>query len=100
MNDETDQPQLFEVETDPAPDSPAAAWDRDSAKRSLDELFTSTHQYRSSKGYNELLTFIRRFRFYSPYNAMLVHVQMPGARFVAPPHRWKRDYQRTIKAGG
>ncbi len=30
---------------------------------------------------------------------MLVHVQMPGARFVAPPHRWLREYRRSIKAG-
>lgn len=24
---------------------------------------------------------------------------MPGARFVAPPHRWLRDYRRRIKSG-
>jgi hypothetical protein len=28
-----------------------------------------------------LLEFITRFRFYAPYNAMLIHVQMPGATF-------------------
>ncbi len=85
--------------TQPPPDSPAATWDRDVAKRALDELFAQTYQYKSSKAYHDLLTFIQRFRAYSPFNAMLVHVQMPGARFVAPPHRWRRDYGRTIKAG-
>ena len=30
---------------------------------------------------------------------MLLHIQMPGARFVAPPRRWLRDYHRQIKAG-
>ena len=30
---------------------------------------------------------------------MLTHIQMPGARFVAPPHRWLRDYGRRIKPG-
>ena len=64
--------------------------DDDETRRALDELFRLTHQYSSTKTYNELLTFIRRFRFYAPYNAMLVHIQMPGARFVAPPHRWLR----------
>ena len=82
-----------EVET-----TPSVVWEQDSAKRALDELFTLTCQYRNSKSYQELLQFVTRFRFYSPFNAMLVHVQMRGAKFVAPPHRWLRDYGRRIKA--
>jgi len=76
-----DQPsiELAQVPT------PAEAWDQDSAKRALDELFSLTFQYKSSKAYHELLQFVVRFRYYSPFNAMLVHIQMPGARFVAPP---------------
>src|SRR5215472_9015428 len=69
---------------------------RDYARRSLDELFQLTYQYRSTSSYHGLLQFIARFRSYSPYNGMLVHIQMPGARFVAPPNRWLRDYGRTI----
>ena len=80
-------------------DTPTTAWDKDAAKHALDELFSLTRQYRTGKAYHDLLQFIARFRFYSPFNAMLVHVQMPGARFVAPPHRWVRDYGRRIKAG-
>ena len=80
-------------------DTPTTAWDKDAAKHALDELFSLTRQYRTGKAYHDLLQFIARFRFYSPFNAMLVHVQMPGARFVAPPHRWLRDYGRRIKAG-
>ncbi len=79
--------------------TPAAVWEKDSAKRALDELFTQTSQYKTSKSYGELVQFISRFRFYSPYNAMLVHVQMPGAKFVAPPSRWLYQYGRRIKAG-
>jgi IrrE N-terminal-like domain len=30
---------------------------------------------------------------------MLIHIQMRGARYVAPAHRWTRDYGRHIKAG-
>jgi hypothetical protein len=36
---------------------------------------------------------------YSPFNAMLVHTQMPGARFVATPKRWWERYKRSIQPG-
>lgn len=77
--------------------SPAVEWDRDVARRALDELFSLASHYKSSKAYRELIDFVARFRFYAPFNAMLVHMQMPGAAFVAPPHRWLRDYRRRIK---
>ena len=71
----------------------------DSTKRALDELFSLTRQYKSAKAYHDLLRFIGHFRFYSPFNAMLVHIQMPGASFVAPPSRWLHEYRRRIKPG-
>jgi hypothetical protein len=77
----------------------ADAWDRDLARRALDELFVLAQQYRSTKDYRALLAFIVRFRSYSPFNAMLVRAQMQGARYVAPASRWLRDYGRTIKPG-
>ncbi len=82
-----------------SPESPAGAWDREATKRALDELFSLTRQYRSGQAFHELLQFIRRFRWYAPFNAMLVHVQMPGAQFVAPAHRWKEQYGRRIRTG-
>jgi hypothetical protein len=69
------------------------------AQKALDQLFTLTRQYQSSAAYHELLSFIGRFRFYSPYNAMLVHVQMPGATFVASASRWLTKYSRRTKTG-
>jgi hypothetical protein len=45
------------------------------------------------------MEFVGRFRLYSPFNAMLIYIQMPGARFVATPRRWMRDFYREIKAG-
>ncbi len=68
-------------------------------KGTLDELFTLTSQYKTSKSYKNLMQFIANFRFYSPFNALLVHLQMPGATYVAPPNRWLRDYRRRIKPG-
>jgi hypothetical protein len=67
------------------------------AKQALDELFRLTQQYRSSEAYSQLLHFVGKFRFYSPFNALLVHIQMPGATYVAPPRRWLRDYRHRIK---
>ena len=67
------------------------------AQRSLDELFSLTSQYRSGKKYGELLRFITRFNRYSLFNSMLIHVQMPGAIYVATPLRWLEDYGRRIR---
>ena len=72
--------------------------ERDTARQSLDELFTLARRYRSSEAYKELLDFIANFRFYAPFNAMLVHIQKPGAKYVATPYRWLSDYHRRIKA--
>lgn len=71
--------------------------DRDSARMALDELFTLAGKYNSSDAYLELMRFVGRFRFYSPFNAMLIHTQMPGAQFVCTARRWRKDYRREIK---
>lgn len=73
--------------------------DSAAAKRALDDLFANAHVYRTGSAYKELLDFIARFRFYAPFNAVLIHTQRPGARFVAPAHRWIRDYRRAVKPG-
>jgi hypothetical protein len=70
-----------------------------SARAALDELFTLARKYNSSYEYLELVRFVGRFRFYSPFNAMLIYTQMPGARFVCTALRWERDYRREIKIG-
>lgn len=72
--------------------------ERDATRKSLDELFTLARRYKSSKAYKELLDFVATFRFYAPFNAMLIHIQKPGAGYVAPPHRWLSNYRRRIKA--
>jgi hypothetical protein len=76
-----------------------APFDKDSARTALDELFTLARKYNSSDAYLELMRFVGRFRFYSPFNAMLIYTQMPGAHFVCTALRWRRDYQREIKIG-
>ncbi len=73
--------------------------DQGSVRTALDELFILARKYNSSKSYYELMQFVGKFRFYSPFNAMLIHTQMPGARFVCTARRWARDYHREIKIG-
>ena len=68
-----------------------------SARGALDELFALAGKYNSSDAYIELMRFVGRFRFYSPFNAMLIHTQMPGANYVCTPRKWRKDYHRTIK---
>jgi hypothetical protein len=65
----------------------------------LDELFTLAQKYNSSDAYLELMRFVGRFRFYSPFNAVLIYTQMPGAHFVCTARRWRKDYRREIKIG-
>ena len=70
---------------------------KEEVKKALDELFELTLHYNDSKSFDEFRKFVGHFRFYSPYNAMLIHIQMPGAKFVAPASRWIYDYRRSIK---
>jgi hypothetical protein len=86
--------------SDPSLPKGNAAHDRGSEPlRALDELFLVARQFSTRADYRELLEFITRFRMYSPFNAMLVRIQMPGATFVASPGRWRELYGRTIRPG-
>jgi hypothetical protein len=81
--------------------SEADVADRDlrRTRAALDELLSCARHYRSSQSFLALLEFVGRFRFYSPFNAMLIDTQMPGATYVAPASRWRRKFRREIKAG-
>lgn len=74
-------------------------WPSGEAGRALDDLLSRTLTFKSSKAYLELVQFVARFQWYSPFNAMLVRIQMPGATFVATAERWLRDYGRVLKPG-
>jgi hypothetical protein len=63
----------------PSDGSPAAEWESRAVERPLDELFLFARQYRSNQAYCQLLQFVTRLRTYSPFNAMLAHLQLPGA---------------------
>ena len=77
--------------------SPAEKWDLDAAKHSLDELFRVSTQYRTSDSYMRMLDFIKQFPYIAAYNAMLAHIQMPGARYVLTSRKWHHHFGRTIR---
>jgi hypothetical protein len=76
-----------------------ASLNPEGGRRALDDLFNLARKYRHGREYAELLQFVARFHFYSPYNAMLVHIQRPGSTYVAPAYRWLNQYQHRIKPG-
>ena len=88
---------LFDLPpADPLGSGPVTARE---ARRSIDDLVTEARRYRSSAAYAELLRFVGGFRRYAPFNALLIHSQRSGARFVAPAHKWREKYGRRVKPG-
>lgn len=77
---------------------PSEADLKDMAPHALDEIFTIAGRYKNSKEFYDLLKCISKFRMYSPFNAMLINLQMPGARFVATAKRWDSEYKRQLKS--
>lgn len=69
------------------------------ARQSLDDLVNLAGVYRSSRTFAELLEFVSAFRFYSPFNALLVYLQKPGAQFVATARTWRDRYGYAIRSG-
>ena len=78
-------------------ESPSVEWDKESSKHALDDLFKATIAYRKSKEFNDLILFVSKFHFYSPYNAFLIYTQRPGATYVAPSFRWLKDFGHRVK---
>lgn len=69
----------------------------DERKNSLDVLWSSAARYRSGKHFRKLMDACVKFRQLAPYNAMLVDMQRPGAKYVLTEKQWHDKYQRSIK---
>ncbi|MFF3533699.1 reverse transcriptase domain-containing protein [Streptomyces sp. NPDC002466] len=69
------------------------------AKASIDDLVRGAQRYRSSSDYLQMLEFVGRFKRYAPFNAMVVHIQKPGARYVLSSSEWMSKYRRVLKPG-
>lgn len=61
-------------------------------EQGVSEIFTSGR-------YAEYLSTMSKFHSYSVGNIMLILMQNPAASHVAGFHAWKKEFQRTVKAG-
>jgi hypothetical protein len=65
----------------------------------LDQLFYDVGAYRKSAEFKKLLEFVNRFPNIAPYNAMLMHIQKPGSRYVASASEWESRFGRSVSPG-
>lgn len=63
----------------------------------LDALWRSVREYRTSANFMAVMKACKRFRHLAPFNAMLVEMQRPGAKYVLSENEWRRKYDRGIK---
>lgn len=61
----------------------------------LDELFSSSSKYKQSSEFYNLLKFINKFPYLSPFNAFLIHMQNSSASIVLSAEKWKK-YNRKV----
>lgn len=66
-------------------------------KDNIDELQFLVEEYRNSNDFKKMLDFIGRFKWLAPYNAMLVQMQLPGARLVLNGKNWAMYNRRPKK---
>ena len=62
--------------------------DREEAKSAVNELIESALAYHTPERLGELMEFASRMPRYAPYNAMLLHIQNPKARYIASAREW------------
>ena len=71
-------------------------FDFERAKSELDRLFEDVKSYRRSDNFRKILDLCRRFKHLAPFNAMMVHIQRPGCRYVLTSTQWKTRWHRCI----
>lgn len=66
-------------------------------KENIDELQFLVRQYRNTDQFKILISFVSGSRLLSPYNAMLVCLQKPDAKFAMTAKKWQK-YGRALKS--
>ncbi|WP_183093210.1 ImmA/IrrE family metallo-endopeptidase [Nocardioides stalactiti] len=87
--------ELFAMDGSPG----SAQVTKNEARASIDALVSEAWQYKRSADFRDLLEFVGKFRFQAPFNALLLHIQRPGASFVETAQRWRDRYGRRVKPG-
>lgn len=65
----------------------------------LDALYAAAVAGRPSDELEGLRTVLCRLPMLGPYNAMLVELQRPGARYVATAWTWRQEFARGLRTG-
>jgi hypothetical protein len=87
------------IELPPSTPQTAAQSAEDQARESIDRLLAGAHAYRRSSDYAEFNSFLGRFHWYSPFNAAMVKLQRPGAKYVATEKAWIEKHRRVLRPG-
>ena len=69
---------------------------RQKIEKEIADLFKDVLEYRDSEKFKELLHFCVKLNTLGSYNAMLVKMQCPGAKYVLSRQRWA-DYNHRLK---
>lgn len=67
-------------------------------RKAIDNLVRESLAYNTGDRMRELFSFIGTIPYYSPYNAMLLHIQNPKASLVLTVSRWA-ELGRSVKLG-
>lgn len=78
------------------PHAPALTSEQE-ARESIDRLLSEGREYRRSTEYRRFLVFVGTFKQYAPFNAAMIRLQRPGARFVLTDTKWRSEYRRALK---
>ena len=81
-----------------APDASTGSDDHEHDVRAIDELIRASLAYNTGEQVRELFEFIGKIPYFSPFNAMLLHIQRPDARLVLSAKKWA-EHGRRIKPG-
>ncbi|MFC7358882.1 ImmA/IrrE family metallo-endopeptidase [Nocardioides astragali] len=72
------------------------------AKRSISYVMGAVLEFGKVSGFADLLDRVARLHIatgYSPFNALLMLLQLPAATHVLPAHQWKERYGFVIRPG-
>ena len=75
------------------------ATQEDRLKEMTEKLEQGVREIFTSGRYAEYLSAMSKFHSYSFGNVMLILMQNPAASHVAGFHAWKKNFERTVKAG-
>ena len=66
-------------------------------KNDIDQLYNELSEYRNIETFHRIIDFCASFRHIAPFNALLIHMQLPGCRYALTANQWRHVYGRKLK---